>query len=133
MGAMQDRADPLMSIGLFSRASLASVKALRLYHEQGLLIPAAVDSATGYRSSRVSQLADARVIKRLRDLDVPLRDVAHIVVSRDPQVTRGDHGTVVNPGHLTFGAFLLPTGRCLGRPPRPFRRSAGARDLRREY
>lgn len=85
---MDDVADPLMSIGLFSRASLVSVKALRLYHDQGLLIPAEVDAATGYRSYRVSQLADAQVIKRLRDLDVPLRDVARIVASRDPDVTR---------------------------------------------
>jgi DNA-binding transcriptional MerR regulator len=80
--------DPLMSIGLFSRASLVSIKALRLYHEQGLLVPAEVDAATGYRSYRVSQLADAQVIKRLRDLDISLRDVARIVTSRDPEITR---------------------------------------------
>jgi DNA-binding transcriptional MerR regulator len=80
--------DPLMSIGLFSRASLVSIKALRLYHEQGLLVPAEIDATTGYRSYRVSQLADAQVIKRLRDLDISLRDVARIVSSRDPEITR---------------------------------------------
>jgi DNA-binding transcriptional MerR regulator len=73
---------------VFSTATLVSIKALRLYHEQGLLVPAAVDSATGYRSYRVSQLADARVIKRLRDLDVPLAAVAEVVGARDPNVTR---------------------------------------------
>jgi MerR family regulatory protein len=62
--------DPLMSIGVFSTATLVSIKALRLYHEQGLLVPASIDPSTGYRSYRVSQLADAQVIKRLRDPDV---------------------------------------------------------------
>ncbi len=80
--------DPLMSIGVFSTATLVSIKALRLYHEQGLLIPAWIDPATGYRSYRVSQLADAQVIKRLRDLDVPLASVAEVVRARDPEVTR---------------------------------------------
>ena len=44
---MSDR-DPLMSIGVFSTATLVSIKALRLYHEQGLLVPAWVDPVTGY-------------------------------------------------------------------------------------
>ncbi len=83
-----DDADPLMSIGMFSRASLVSIKALRSYHEQGLLIPDSVDPATGYRSYRVSQLTDAVVIKRLRDLDVPLKNVAEVVAARDPEITR---------------------------------------------
>lgn len=90
--------DPLMSIGVFSTATLVSIKALRLYHEQGLLVPAHVDPATGYRFYRVSQLADAQVIKRLRDLDVPLAGVAEVVRARDPEVTRrviAAHETVI--------------------------------------
>jgi DNA-binding transcriptional MerR regulator len=42
--------DGLLPIGLFSRASLLSVKALRAYHEAGILVPARVDPATGYRT-----------------------------------------------------------------------------------
>ncbi len=80
--------DPLMSIGLFSRASLVSIKALRSYHELGLLIPAQVDPQTGYRSYRVSQLIDAGVIRRLRALDVSLNDIAMVIEARDPEVTR---------------------------------------------
>lgn len=80
--------DVLMPIGMFSRASLVSIKALRSYHDQGLLVPASIDPATGYRSYRVSQLADAQIIKRLRDLDVPLRDIAQIMAARDPDITR---------------------------------------------
>lgn len=81
--------DPLMPIGVFSTATLVSIKALRLYHEQGLLVPAWIDPATGYRSYRVSQLADAQVIKRLRDLDVPLAGVAEVVRARDPEGRAG--------------------------------------------
>jgi DNA-binding transcriptional MerR regulator len=80
--------DPLMPIGVFSTASLVSIKALRRYHEQGLMVPAVVDPTTGYRSYRVSQLVDAQVIKRLRELDLPLRAVEEIVRARDPEVTR---------------------------------------------
>lgn len=83
-----DDVDPLMSIGAFSRASFVSVKALRAYHESGLLVPDSIDPATGYRRYRVSQLTDAAVIRRLRDLDLPLREVAEIVAARDPEITR---------------------------------------------
>ena len=80
--------DRLMPIGMFSRASLVSIKSLRAYHAQGLLVPAHVDPASGYRSYHPSQLIDAQIIKRLRDLDVPLRDVAEVMTSRDPAITR---------------------------------------------
>jgi effector-binding domain-containing protein len=46
----------------------------------------------------VSQLVDAQVIKRLRDLDMPLRAVAEVVAARDPEVTRrviADHEQVM--------------------------------------
>ena len=64
--------DDLMPIGMFSRATLLSVKALRSYHELGLLVPTRIDPGTGYRSYAVSQLPDAEAIRRLRDLDVLL-------------------------------------------------------------
>jgi DNA-binding transcriptional MerR regulator len=91
--------DPLMTIGVFSTATLVSIKALRLYHEQGLLVPASIDPVSGYRSYRISQLADAQVIKRLRDLDVPLAGVAEVVRARDPEVTRriiAEHESVIS-------------------------------------
>lgn len=80
--------DGLMTIGTFSRAGLLSVKALRAYHEAGLLVPARVDPVTGYRSYHASQLTDAAVIQRLRALDVPLGQVRDVVRARDPEVTR---------------------------------------------
>jgi DNA-binding transcriptional MerR regulator len=86
----------LLSIGTLSNASHLSVKALRRYHELGLLVPAAVDARTGYRGYSVSQITEARIIRRLRLLDVPLDDIARILRSGDPQVTAevlGEHRT----------------------------------------
>ncbi|MEI7056506.1 MerR family transcriptional regulator [Nocardioides sp. CCNWLW239] len=79
--------EPLLSIGTFSRAASLSVKTLRAYHAQGLLTPAAVDPETGFRRYAAGQLADAAAIRRLRELEVPLADVATILAARDPEVT----------------------------------------------
>jgi len=80
--------DPHLSIGQFPRRSLLSPKALRLYDLQGLLAPAEVDPVNGYRRYRESQLADARLIARLRQLDMPLADVATVIAA--PEDQRGD-------------------------------------------
>ena len=85
MSAMSDGS---MTIGTFSRASLLSVKTLRAYHEAGILVPAQVDPRTGYRVYHSSQLTDAAVVLRLRQLDLPLEQVRQIVTARDPEVTR---------------------------------------------
>src|SRR5215216_141732 len=74
-----ERADPLMSIGVFARRSRLSMKALRLYERLGLLVPAKVNQDNGYRRYRESQLATARLIVLLRRLDMPLARVAQVV------------------------------------------------------
>ncbi|KXO98502.1 hypothetical protein AXK60_06805 [Tsukamurella pseudospumae] len=77
-----------MSIGMFSRATLLSVKQLRRYHEQGVLVPAAIDPATGYRHYDAARVHDAAVLTRLRDLELPLVAVARVLEARDPDITR---------------------------------------------
>ncbi|HEX6499729.1 MAG TPA: helix-turn-helix domain-containing protein [Micromonosporaceae bacterium] len=62
----------MMSIGRFARQSGLSIGALRYYAEIDLLIPAQVDPDTGYRYYADEQVAWARLIAALRDLDVPL-------------------------------------------------------------
>jgi DNA-binding transcriptional MerR regulator len=73
----------LISIGDFSRATHLSAKALRLYHQEGLLEPAAVDPSSGYRRYDLTQIPVAQVIRRLRALDVPLEDIRAIVGTTD--------------------------------------------------
>ena len=67
--------DGLMAIGEFSDRSGLSVKRLRTYAAEGLLVPAAVDPVSGYRYYSPGQLADAQVIDALRRADVPLADI----------------------------------------------------------
>jgi DNA-binding transcriptional MerR regulator len=68
-----------VSIGEFARRSRLSVKALRLYDEQGVLIPARVDASSGYRYYAVTQLEDARLIAMLRQLDMPLATIRELL------------------------------------------------------
>ncbi|MYW01546.1 MerR family transcriptional regulator [Streptomyces sp. SID3343] len=62
----------LVTIGAFARASRLSAKALRLYDELGLLVPAYVDPVTGYRRYAPEQLERARLVAWLRRLGMPL-------------------------------------------------------------
>lgn len=80
-----EQADPLLSIGVFSRRSWLSMKALRLYDRLGLLPPADVDPHTGYRRYRESQLFTARLIEMLRRLDMPLSQIAEILAAPGPE------------------------------------------------
>jgi serine/threonine protein phosphatase PrpC len=71
----------LLTIGSFAKASRLSPKALRLYDELGLLPPARVDPATGYRLYAPGQLERARLVAWLRRLGMPLariRDVCEL-------------------------------------------------------
>jgi len=64
-----------ISIGGFARRSRLSVKALRLYDELGVLVPARVDEASGYRYYDVAQLEAARLVAMLRQLELPLAEI----------------------------------------------------------
>jgi DNA-binding transcriptional MerR regulator len=75
----------LVTIGEFSTMTKLSRKALRIYHDQGLLEPAEVDPATGYRYYDVTQVELARLIRQFRDLDMPVPDLKSYVVATDDQ------------------------------------------------
>ncbi len=68
-----------VSIGEFARRSRLSVKALRLYDEMGLLVPARVDRASGYRHYDKAQLEQARLVAMLRQLGLPLAAVKELL------------------------------------------------------
>jgi DNA-binding transcriptional MerR regulator len=65
----------LVPIGDFSKMTHLSVKTLRHYHEVGVLEPARIDTGSGYRFYDTSQVPTAQVIRRFRDLGMPLDDV----------------------------------------------------------
>ena len=69
----------MLKIGEFSKLSMLTVKALRFYEKEGLLVPATVDRFTGYRFYETSQLEAAAVIKALRQLDFSVEEIkAHL-------------------------------------------------------
>jgi DNA-binding transcriptional MerR regulator/effector-binding domain-containing protein len=65
----------MFSIGEFSKLSGLTVKTLRFYHEEGLLVPAYVDPDTGYRYYQEGQIETARVIAYLRNLEFTISDI----------------------------------------------------------
>lgn len=68
----------MLKIGEFSKLSHLTVKALRFYEKEGLLIPDAVDDRTGYRMYETSQLQDAAEIKAYRQLDLSIDEIKAI-------------------------------------------------------
>jgi DNA-binding transcriptional MerR regulator len=76
--------DNLLGIGGFALLTGLSLHALRHYDEVGLLRPAMVDPATGYRRYRPDQIPRARLIGVLRKIDLPLDTVHQVVDAPDP-------------------------------------------------
>ena len=72
-----------LAIGDFSRATHLSVKTLRHYHRISLLEPADIDAATGYRRYTTEQIPVAQVIRRFRDLGMPLGEIHAVLDAPD--------------------------------------------------
>jgi DNA-binding transcriptional MerR regulator len=75
--------DTLLPIGRFARLAGLTVGALRHYDEEGVLRPADVDPVTGYRRYRPDQLATARAIAALRDLELSLPAIRALLEADD--------------------------------------------------
>jgi DNA-binding transcriptional MerR regulator len=73
----------VLTVGDFSRITHLSVKTLRHYHQVGLLEPAQVNPDTGYRYYSDQQIPAAQVIRRLRDLEMPVADVKAVLNAPD--------------------------------------------------
>jgi DNA-binding transcriptional MerR regulator len=84
----------LLTIGEFARMTHVSVKALRHYDDVGLLSPAQVDTSSGYRRYATSQVPVAQVIRRFRDLDMPLEEIRSVLNA--PTVTARDEAVLVH-------------------------------------
>lgn len=72
-----------LAIGDFSRATHLTVKTLRHYHEAKLLEPAEIDRQTGYRRYTTDQIPVAQIIRRFRDLDMPLNEIRAVLLAPD--------------------------------------------------
>ena len=72
-----------LSVGEFSRMSHLSVKTLRHYHQVGLLEPAEVNPHTGYRYYTTAQIPTVQVIRRLRNLEMPVPEIKGVLAAPD--------------------------------------------------
>ena len=71
--------EDLLSIGTFASLARLSIKALRLYDELGILQPHHVDSQSGYRYYGIDQISRARMIRNMRDMDMPLATIRRVL------------------------------------------------------
>ncbi|BCJ54265.1 hypothetical protein Asp14428_57400 [Actinoplanes sp. NBRC 14428] len=69
----------MYGIGEVARASGLGVSALRFYDRAGVLVPAEVDPATGYRRYRAEQIRAARLVAGLRRVGMPVADIGRAV------------------------------------------------------
>ena len=74
------------TVGQLARLSGLTTKALRHYHERGVLLPVEVDELSGYRLYGPEQLEIARQIRVLRDLEVPLAEIRALLNTTDPEL-----------------------------------------------
>jgi len=75
----------MYSIGEFSTIVGLSVKTLRHYHQQGVLVPDYVDPQTGYRYYKADNLERARAVVCLRKLEFPLGEIKEILDACDDE------------------------------------------------
>src|SRR5579859_2322171 len=78
----------LVPIGRFSQITQLSIKALRLYAEQGLLCPKYVDPDSGYRYYSLAQTQAAARIRLLRQLEMPLEEIRAVIHAENPEAVR---------------------------------------------
>ena len=72
-----------VSIGDFAVMTSLSRKALRHYHDIGILEPAHIDSHTGYRFYDTSQVDHAHIIRRFRTLGMSIPDIKALLSTED--------------------------------------------------
>ena len=70
--------DTLYKISMFAAMNHITVKTLRFYEEQGLLMPALIHPETGYRYYTLSQMAVLHQITALKLAGFTLEEITHI-------------------------------------------------------
>lgn len=73
----------MLRIGEFSKLSHITIKALRYYEKEALLVPACVDAWSGYRMYETSQLDAAARIKAYRQLGLSIEEIRSISSGAD--------------------------------------------------
>jgi len=72
----------LLKIGEFAQLGNVSIRALRFYHEEGLLEPSHIDPATNYRSYEPRQLRDLQDIRLYKGMRFTLSEIRELLRRR---------------------------------------------------
>ncbi len=72
----------MLKIGEFARLGNVSIRALRFYHEEGLLAPAHVDPESRYRSYDTRQLRELQDIHLYKDMGFSLAEIRELLQER---------------------------------------------------
>lgn len=75
--------DYLYKIGMFAQMNHITVKALRFYEEQGLLVPAKIDEENGYRYYKMSQMEVLHRILALKEAGFKIEDIKKLNQASD--------------------------------------------------
>lgn len=75
----------LITIGEFAHRTRLSAKALRLYDQLGLVVPARVDAVSGYRLYSADQVESARLVGLLRRVGMPLAQISEVMTMAPDQ------------------------------------------------
>src|SRR5882724_2088825 len=100
-----------LNIGDFSRATLLTIKTLRHYHDTGLLEAAEVDAHTGYRRYLTSQIPQAQMIKRFRELRMPLNEIRQLLASPEGSTLVTQSRRAVAPAGGLISDEIITKGR----------------------
>lgn len=76
----------MLKIGEFSKLSQLSIKTLRYYEKERLLIPKYIDKNTSYRFYDTEQLITACMIKSYRQLDFSIKDIKRLLKASNPKL-----------------------------------------------
>ena len=116
-------ADHLYRIGLFAQMNRITVKALRFYEEQGLLLPAKIDEESGYRYYTMSQMETLHRILALKEAGFTIEDMKHLNASGDERgfLLRKKNAILEKIAQLTLqlsriDGYLMPKGHPLSAP-----------------
>jgi len=77
------QADTMLTIGHLASYAGVTIRAVRHYHQIGLLEPVDVDRATGYRRYGIDQISTAQIIRRFRALEMPLDEIRTVMSTTD--------------------------------------------------
>lgn len=103
----------LMTIGRFSALSRLSVRMLRHYDANGVLVPAEIDPSSGYRLYAPSQLVDAADIRSLRDVGFGVSAIGALLAARGtptwPSALQSQRESLVEELRTAQGRLTLIT------------------------